>query len=231
MREGEVSNEPSQGRTEHGFQTLSQGACDCKQKRLWVHVSGRMCVCWCMSMCQSVCGSGSNRWEVCRVLVNKSVIVLLCPAWLTVSCAGSSSFPLNPRTLTRQPRMPAHTQIQGHTQSCEHKQILLGISWCPVIELGHHQWYFRFGGLMHPSEEASALFFPATELFEPAASVRHGLRGSHAHTHTLPAETNSFPKSLTNGAPGRSRRCNTTQQQYSLNCLAVYFLKEVKSPT
>lgn len=83
---------------------------------------------------------------------------------------------------------------------------------------------------MHPSEEASALFFPATELFKAAASVRHGLRGSHAHT-TPPCCTHSLPKSLTHGAPGHLQFCNTTQQQYSLNCLAVYFLKEVKSPT
>lgn len=31
--------------------------------------------------CVSLCvGLGGNRWEVCHVLVNKSVIVLFCPA-------------------------------------------------------------------------------------------------------------------------------------------------------
>lgn len=59
------------------------------------------CICCCASMCQSTCGSGGgwaggNRWEVCHVLVNKSVIVLFCPAWLTVSCVGSTPFPLTP---------------------------------------------------------------------------------------------------------------------------------------
>lgn len=47
-----------------GFETLSQGVCVC------VHVPA----------CLPVCGSGGNRWEVCHVLVNKSVIVLFCPA-------------------------------------------------------------------------------------------------------------------------------------------------------
>lgn len=88
-------------------------------------------------------------------------------------------------------------QIHGHTQSCAHKQILLFISWWPVIELGHHQWYFRFGGPMHPSEEASALFFPATELFNTAASMRHGLRGSHAHYPSPAAHIASLSHSHT----------------------------------
>lgn len=83
---------------------------------------------------------------------------------------------------------------------------------------------------MHPSEEASALLFPATELFKAAASVRRGLRGSHTHT-TPPCCTwaHSFPKSLAHTwCPGHLQFCNITQQQYSLNCLAVYFLKRGK---
>ena len=62
---------------------------------------------------------------------------------------------------------------------------------------------------MHPSEEASALLFPATELFKAAASVRRGLRGSHTHTHThtlpLPVVCEriaSLSHSHTRGAPG-----------------------------
>lgn len=67
-----------------GFETLSQGV---YVYVLCVCMRVRRCACVffkydfsCASMCQSVCGSGGNRWEVCHVLVNKSVIVLSCPA-------------------------------------------------------------------------------------------------------------------------------------------------------
>lgn len=59
---------------------------------------------------------------------------------------------------------------------------------------------------------------------------RRGLRGSHTHT-TPPCCTwvHSFPKSLAHTrCPGHLQFCNITQQQYSLNCLAVYFLKRGK---
>lgn len=166
-------------------------------------------ICCCASMCQSVCESGGNRWEVCHVLVNKSVIVLFCPAWLTVSCVGSAPFPLNPQSTnmharTHIPHTHAHKQIQGHTQWCAQKQILLCIGWWPVIELRHHQWYFRFGGPMHPSEEASALLFPAIEPFKSAASMRRGLRGSEVHVLPLPNAHRPSLKSVTHGAPGHA---------------------------
>ncbi len=99
-----------------GFKTLFQCVYNLKKMCFCVFKY----VCSCASMCPPVCGSGGNRWEVCHVLVNKSVIVLCCPAWLTVSCAGSSSFPLNPGTLTRQLRMPAH---KTHTLSNTHIHI------------------------------------------------------------------------------------------------------------
>lgn len=185
-------------------ESLPQNGCGCMEagtRALFQHI------CCCASMCRSACGSGAgNRWEVCHVLVNKSVIVLFCPAWLTVSCAGSTPFPLNPGALTC---MPAHTylthkQIQGHTQSCAQKQILLCFGWWPVIELGHHQWYFRFGGSTRPSEEASALLFPAMEPFESAAGVRHGARGWEVHVLPLPAAHRPSLKSVTHGAPGHA---------------------------
>lgn len=83
-------------------------------------------ICCCASMCQSVCGSRGNRWEVCHVLVNKSVIVLFCPAWLTVSCAGSTPFPLNPRSTntharTHIPHTHMHTNRFKDTPNHAHK--------------------------------------------------------------------------------------------------------------
>lgn len=73
-----------------GFEALSQGVYVYEERKkekkcVCVHARRRACVffkydCSCASMCQSVCGSGGNRWEVCHVLVNKSVIVLFCPA-------------------------------------------------------------------------------------------------------------------------------------------------------
>lgn len=44
----------------------------CVFSSLSVHVQA------CVSLC--VGPGGGNRWEVCHVLVNKSVIVLFCPA-------------------------------------------------------------------------------------------------------------------------------------------------------
>lgn len=188
-------------------------------KRGWMHAGGRTCafsvyllLCKHVSVCVRVWVRGGNRWEVCHVLVNKSVIVLFCPAWLTVSCAGSTPVPPNPVALTC---MPAHTylththphahkRIQGHTQSCAQKQILLCIGWWPVIELGHHQWYFRFGGPTRPSEEASALLFPAMETFESAAGVRRGPRGWEVHVLPLPAAHRPSLKSVTHGASGHA---------------------------
>lgn len=188
-------------------------------KRGWVHAGGHTCafsvyllLCKHVSVWVRVRGAG-NRWEVCHVLVNKSVIVLFCPAWLTVSCAGSTPVPPNPEALTC---MPAHTYLT-HTHTRTHingfkdtpnhahkKQILLCIGWWPVIELGHHQWYFRFGGPTRPSEEASALLFPAMEPFESAAGVRHGPRGWEVHVLPLPAAHRPSLKSVTHGAPGHA---------------------------
>lgn len=86
---------------------------------------------------------------------------------------------------------------------------------------------------MHPSEEASALFFPCHSAVQGFSQRETWLeRFTYTHTHTTPPRcTHSFPKSVTHIAPGHLQLCNSTQQQYSLNCLAVYFLKEVKSPT
>lgn len=86
---------------------------------------------------------------------------------------------------------------------------------------------------MHPSEEASALLFPAMEPFESAASVRHGFRGSEVHVPPPPPSLlhTGLLSSQSHTVPQGTQFCNTTQQQYSLNSLAVYFLKRVKSST
>ena len=84
------SNEPAKRRNLL-FKTLPQCVCVLK-KCFCICVRVRTCVCVSMQLCflsisvyvQAcaclVCGSGDNRWEACHVLVNKSVIVLFCPA-------------------------------------------------------------------------------------------------------------------------------------------------------
>lgn len=61
---------------------------------------------------------GGNRWEVCHVLVNKSVIVLFCPAWVTVSCAGSNPLPPSLRSSNMHARAHIpHTHIQTDSRT------------------------------------------------------------------------------------------------------------------
>lgn len=84
---------------------------------------------------------------------------------------------------------------------------------------------------MHPSEEASAVLFPAMEPFESVARVRHGLRGSEVHVPPPSLLHTGLLSSQSHTVPQGTQFCNTTQQQYSLNSLAVYFLKRVKSST
>lgn len=234
MKEGDASNEPSQERQCWAPFSKCLIGCGCMQvgaRVLFQHI------CCCASMCQSACGSKrGNRWEVCHVLVNKSVIVLFCPAWLTVSCVGSTPFPLNPEALTC---MPAHTYLtHPHTQTNSRthpimrtktdsvlhwlvacnwigtSSVIFPIWWpdapqwggiCCLVQLPWSRW-----SLWLAQDMARRV-----ERYTYCPSLLHtGLL--YSQSHTVPQDT---------------QFCNTTQQQYSLKLLAVYFLKGVKSST
>lgn len=130
-----------------------------------------------------------------------------------------------------------HTYGGKDPPSHAHKQVLLCISWWPVIELRLDQWYFRFGGLMHPSEEASALFFPCHRAVQGCRQHETWLeRFTHTHTHKqkpLPTPCiHSFPVSLIHSA---SRHfCSSVtllNNNTPSNAWLFTFPKELKSLT
>lgn len=158
--------------------------------------------------------------------------MLFCPAWLNVSCVGSSSFPLNPRK-TNMAATHARTHIthtlldtntyglkdtpnHAHTYSVMHQ--LVAYNWIGTC------W------------EIFLIWWPDVPQWRGICSlsvgcVRHGFRG-YLHSPTVGFKhTHSFAKSLTQCPEALLLFCNTTLWQYSLNCLAVYFLKELKSST
>lgn len=174
-----------------------------------------LCVCVHVQACPCpVCGSEGNRWEVCHVLVNKSVIVLYCPAWLSVSCAGSSFFPLNPGMLRQQPRMPAHTQhshdLDTHIKSRTHPVMrtqtdsvmhqLVACNWIGT-------WSVIFPIWWPDASQWKSICSPFSLPHHSSRLQPHGLRCSHTSKHeTDPSCTHtlSFTKSLRNGASGHS---------------------------